>query len=81
MMYLTIFSFLSIPVIAIVYFIVSTVRYTSAKATNKHTPDTFNKEEMKSLKKRLIVSACIAGVLVAVVIAFACLFFIGIAYM
>ncbi len=81
MSYLSIFAFLSVPVIAIIYFIISLVRYQSAKKKNKQTPDTYNKEEIKTRKKHLIISSCVAGILFAIIIAFVCLFFIGIAYM
>ncbi len=81
MAYLSVFAFLSVPVIAIIYFIISLVRYQSAKKKNKQLPDTYNKEEMKSRKRNLIISSCIAGILFAIIIAFVCLFFIGIAYM
>lgn len=81
MSYLSVFAFLSVPVIAIIYFIVSLVNYQSAKKKNKQTPDTYNKEEIKTRKKHLIISSCVAGILFAIIIAFVCLFFIGIAYM
>lgn len=81
MSYLSVFAFLSVPVIAIIYFIISLVNYQSAKKKNKQIPDTYNKEDMKTRKKHLIISACVAGILFAIIIAFVCLFFIGIAYM
>lgn len=76
-----IFLFAVIPVAAVIYAIVSIVSYSSAKKANLKNPDTFNAEEMKSRKNSMIISSVVAGVLLAVVIAFACLMFMAVAYM
>lgn len=75
------FLFGSIPVAAIVFFVVSLIRYRSAKKLNMQASDTYSEEQMKSRRNLMITSSVIAGILVAVVIAFACLMFMAVAYM
>lgn len=75
------FLFGSIPVAAIVFFVVSLIRYRSAKELNKQTPDTFSEEQMKSRRDLMIISSVIAGILAAVVIVFVCMMFMAVAYM
>lgn len=76
-----IFLFGSIPVAAIVFFVVSLLRYRSAKKSNMQTPGTYSKEQMKSRRELMIISSVIAGILVAVVIAYVCLVFLAVAFM
>lgn len=71
----------AIPVAAIVYAIVSIISYFSAKKANIQTPDKFSAEEISSRKKSMIISSVVAGVLAAIVIGFACLMFMAVAYM
>lgn len=73
--------FFSIPVILIVFFAVSLYRYVSAKNRNKAVPGTFAEDEMKRRKILLIASAFAAGILAAVVIGFAALLFMAVAFM
>ncbi len=81
MSYLAFILFGSIPVAAIVFAVVSIIRYSSAKKANMQTPETFSGEEIKSRKDLMIVSLIIAGILAAVVIGFVCLMFMAVAYM
>lgn len=73
--------FYGIPIAAVVFFSVSLFRYCSARQKNKRTPGSFGTEEMKRRKLLLIVSAVIAGILAAVVIGFALLLLLAVAYM
>lgn len=81
MIYLIQFIFYGIPIAALWFFFSSLYRYLSAKRKNKTEPDSFSVEEMKKRKLLLIVSSVIAGVLVAVVVAFAILLFSAVAFM
>ena len=60
----------AIPAGALIFFIVSIVRYIFAKSKNKKAPGTYNESQMKNLKKLLKISSLIAGVLAGVIIGF-----------
>jgi len=81
MAYLMQYVFYAIPVAAIVFFAVSLYRYRRAKKENKKNPDTFSTAEIKARRILLIVSSVIAGTLAAVVIAFAVLLGMAVAFM
>lgn len=81
MPYLIFALFGSIPVAAVIFAVVSIIRYSSAKKANLQTPEAFSGDEIKSRRNLMIVSLIIAGILAAVVIGFACLMYLAIAYM
>lgn len=81
MIYLAICAFLTVPVLSVIYFISSAVSYNSAKKKNRQNPDTVSEEEMKSRKRSLIISSCLAGFMVVALICVSAMFFVGIAYM
>lgn len=81
MVYLAICAFLTIPVLSVIYFITSAVSYSSGKKKNRQNPDAVSAEEMKSRKRSLIISSCLAGFIVTATIAVTAMFYIGIAYM
>lgn len=70
MLFVTETLFYLIPVAAIVFFIVSIIRYFSAKNKNKKAPESYSESQMKNRKTLLTISSAIAGVLAAVVIVF-----------
>lgn len=81
MEYLALCAYLTLPVLSVIYFIFSAVRYNSAKKKNAANPDTVSAEEMKSRKRSLIISSCLAGFMVVALISISALFFMSIAYM
>lgn len=81
MAYLALCAFLTLPVLSVIYFISSAVIYNSGKKKNSKNPDTVSAEEMKSRKRSLIISSCLAGFMVVAMISVSAMFFMGIAYM
>lgn len=70
-----------IPLIAIVFFIVSLSNFIGAKKQYKIEPNEMNEQKKRASKTQLIVSSVIMGVLLAVVIGFMALMYTAIAYM
>ncbi len=81
MIYLTEALFYGIPLAAFVFLIICLVRYRDAKNKNKEVPGTFTETQIKTRKWLLILASVIAGVFALVVIAFAVLLFLAIAFM
>ena len=81
MIYLVVCAFLTLPVVSVIYFIVSAVSYGSALKKRKHIPDSVSEEELKSRKRSFTLSFCLAAFMVASLIAIIVLFIEGIAYM
>ena len=73
--------FFSIPLAAVAFFIVSLIDFISAKRTNNRQPNTYDERELSVRRTKLIVASCIAGVLVAVVVAIVILLWMAIAFM
>lgn len=73
--------FFTIPLSVIVFFAVTLYCYLSARTQNKKTPGAVSPERLKTRKILLIISSAVAIVFVAVVIGFAALLFMSIAYM
>ena len=69
MLYFMLFLFAGIPLVAAVFFLVSLVRYCAARKMERREPGSVCPESLKQRKTLLIVSAVIAGVLAAGVIA------------
>ena len=73
--------FFGFPIAAIVYFIVSLVRFVRAHLLSKKFPDLVLEDKMTSLRRHLIISSVIMGILLAVVVGLEILFMRAIAYM
>ena len=73
--------FFGFPIAAIVYFIVSLVRFVRAHLLSKKFPDLVLEDKMTSLRRHLIISSVIMGVLLAVVVGFGFLLAMAVAYM
>ena len=70
-----------IPAAALLFFIVSLVRYREANHKNKIAPGTYSPEQIRSRKICLIISSVIAGMMAAVVLAFMGLLMMAVAFM
>ena len=70
-----------IPAAALVLFGVSAFRYYAAKRQNKRAPGSFTDAQMKSRKIWFAVFSVIAGILLAVVLAFIGLIMMAVAFM
>lgn len=70
-----------IPLVAIVFFIVSLCNYVAAKKAYKAEPNELNAHKKQTTKTLLIVSSIIMGVLLAVIIGFIALMYMAVAYM
>jgi len=81
MYYIVSALFYLIPAAALIFFVVSLIRYLHAKKKNKQTPDSFSPDQIKSRKLCLAVSSVIAGILAVVVLAFVVLIMMAIAFM
>ena len=73
--------FFAIPTAMILFLGISIYRYCSAVSQNKANPGTFAPVEIKNRKTCLIVASVIAGVFTMVVLGFAALLFMAVAYM
>lgn len=78
MVYLLYFG---LPAAALVFFVVSLVLFLSARRQNKRAPGSVEPAVLRTRRLMLIISSLIAGVFVAVVIAFAVLLFMAVAFM
>lgn len=81
MFYAFIAMFFIIPILSVIWWIFSLVKFSKAKRVNKAAPETYPKEEMKALKTNLKISSVVAFILTAGVIATTITFAVGIAYM
>lgn len=81
MFYLLQALYYGIPLAALIFFVVSLVRFRLAKRANLRTPNTFTLRQMAVRRVCLIVSACIAVPLVLVIVAFSALLMLAVAFM
>ena len=81
MMYLAICAFFTLPVLSVIYFIISTVSYSSALKKHKIIPDSVSSEELKSRKRSFTLSFILAAFMVAGTVSVIAMFYVGIAYM
>ena len=81
MIYLAICAFFTLPVLSVVYFIISTVRYSSALKKYKIIPDSVSSEELKAKKRSFTLSFILAAFMVAGTVSVIAMFYVGIAYM
>ncbi len=75
------FLFFAIPLALLVFLGVSIYRYAFAKKANKKAPETFSQREIKSRKAVLITASVITGTFLAVVVGFAALMLLAVAFM
>lgn len=73
--------FFGIPAVVFVWFVISLIRFVSAKSKNKKMPGTYSDNEVKKRKIMLIILSVIIGVFAVVVIGFIALLFMAVAYM
>ncbi len=81
MIYAIIAMFFAFPIIAIIYWLSSLVKFTRAKKENKINLDTYSNEEMKTLKSSLIMCSIVAAILSIIVFGTVAMFYMGIIYM
>lgn len=67
---MVLFMYYAVPIAAVLFFVVSLIRYFVAKNKNKQAPDTYSESQIKKLKSLLKISSAIAGTLAAVIIGF-----------
>jgi len=67
-----------IPLAAVAFFLVSMVRWLQAKDA---PPGTFTPEQLRTRKLLFVISAAVAGVLVAVIVGFFLLLMTAVAFM
>ena len=60
--------FFAIPIASILFFIISLIRFLSAKKQNKQTPDTYSKKQITTRKIVMIISAVLMALFLIIVI-------------
>ena len=76
------YLFFALPVFALVWFVVSLVRYNTARRRNKRGEEPLTDEaKMKRLRIQLIISSVLLGVVVLFLLVLAALLFLAIAFM
>ncbi len=73
--------FYGVPLLVLLFFLVSLYRYFSAKRRNEAEPGAFSDEEMQRRKTLLKTSCTLVIILLAVLGGLAALFYMAIAYM
>ena len=73
--------FFVVPILSFVLFGISLFRFLWAKRKNRQTPGAFSPQEMKTLKRWLIVTSIAAGIFGAVFFGFLGLMFMAVAFM
>lgn len=73
--------FFAIPLAILGFFAVSLIRYLSARKQERELPGSIPPQDMKTRKVLLIISAVIAGALVAMVIGLIALLYMAVAFM
>lgn len=73
--------FFGFPVAAVIYFVISLVRFIRARMQARKFPQLVLENKMISLRRHLIISSVIMGVLLAVVVGFGLLMMMAVAYM
>ena len=81
MFYLVQFLSYGLPIAAVIFFVVSLVRYLHARSVNRHAPETYDKRQMTARLVCLIVSASIAGTMLLTIFAVIGLLFTVVAFM
>ena len=81
MFYVTQFLTYGLPVAAVVFFVISLVRYVQARRANRHMPETYGKWQMEARRVCLIISSCILGMMLLMIVGFAVLLMTAVAFM
>ena len=81
MFYVMQFLTYGLPVAAVIFFAVSLVMYLRAKRANRRAPGTYDKMQVTVRLICLIVSSCIAGTMLLMVLGFALLLMTAVAFM
>jgi heme/copper-type cytochrome/quinol oxidase subunit 2 len=81
MFYLSQFLIYALPLVALVLFVLSLVRYIRARRANRRAPDTYTKGQMTSRLVWLIVTGVITGVMVLMIFGFVMLLMMAVAFM
>ncbi len=79
--YLIYIAIFAIPIMTVVFFIISLKRYLKARNANKNAPDTFSAELMEERKINLIITSILMGIFVTVVVCLIVLLPAAVAYM
>lgn len=79
-LFLSFFYFL-VPIALLVFFVASLVMFCRAKAANKRAPGTYTEEQVRTRLLLLIISSCVAGVMLLCVLGLIALMFMAVAYM
>lgn len=79
--YLVVAVFFLIPIASVIWFAICLFRFCKAKKIAKQDPERYNESDLKGIKTVLIISAAVAGILVAIIISLIILFSLAIAYM
>ncbi len=81
MAYLIQYIFYLFPLLTLVFFIVSLISFLIATRKNKRVPGSVSDERIKLLRALLTVSSIMAGVLLSIVVGFAIVLGMAVAYM
>lgn len=81
MAYLIQYIFYLFPLLTVAFFIVSLISFLVATKKNKRIPGSVSDERIKLLRTLLTVSSVMAGVLLAIVVGFAIVLGMAVAYM
>lgn len=81
MLYYVQYIFYGVPILALVFFCVSLVRYISAKRKNKRQPESVGAKELQRRKLLLIISSVIVGVFVFAIVGLIVLLHTAVAFM
>ncbi len=79
--YLIYIAIFAIPIMTVVFFIISLKRYLKARNANKNAPDTFSVELMKERKINLIIASILMGLFITVTVCLIILIPAAVAYM
>ena len=75
------FLYIAVPVVTVALFIAALVLYLTAARKNKKSPGTYSPEQMRSRLIFLVITSVIAGTTLVVVVGFAILLFMAVAFM
>ena len=73
--------FYGIPILSVLFFAFTLLRYLRARRLVRRTPDALSADALRARRNLFLIAAGIFGVLVAVVVAFTLLLMMAVAYM
>ncbi len=71
----------TVPIAAVIFFVVSLASFLIAKSNNKRTPGKYSESQIKTRLLLLIISSVVAGVILSMIISFVILLSMAVAYM